>query len=374
MKKIILILLAFSLLLAGCGEQNEKSPESAEQIPESSSTETVPVSRFDFGDIHYSLQLPVYEITMARGIWGPTEYGNFKYNDKGQLIEKSTLPDSYAVYTFEYDDLGRLTKETETTKYGFNTSIYTYEDSLESDFFEITPFQNRRGLILTEQTKSSDSYANGNTFHHEYQFDSYGRVVQNAWSNRAIGSRIVQDYEYDAYGRIAKINQTSYTNGTADGGYDMRREYDGLGRLIREDFADRYSDFSSFFAYIYDVTRWEEISTATDDALLTKDLWVGFPEEDLLPMPSSCLHGISQPEQEQTETETVYTFFLCDDREEADRLIQKYLAILRDVCGFTWDVGPESVSICRETVLTASLTTFTNPGQGCYLQLRIPVQ
>ena len=328
--------------------------------------ETTQPNCFDFGDIHYTLQVPTFEIVKARGIWGIVEYGNFVYDENGLLIEKTDLPNASDVYTNEYDEQGRLVQETETHAYGSSVYLYTYEDVEPNAYREITPFQNKRGLVST--VKNRDYIAGGgfNTFHYEYQFDDYGRVIQCAYSNRAIDSKIVQDFEYDENGRIVRELQKTYDNGRETSRYESVMTYDGLGRLVRDEFVDLSDGYTSFFANIYGVSRYVEISTATDETLMTTDHWKGFPENPALPTPSSCIKGIDMKGQEQDG----YAFALSDDREEADRQILKYLTILTDVCGFTYVIGEEAVHIYEADALKAELVTGTDPIEGCFLQMR----
>ena len=320
---------------------------------------------FDFGDIHYSLQLPTFEIVKARNIWGIVEYGNFVYDENGLLIEKTDLPNAFNVYTNEYDEQGRLVKETETHVYGSSVYIYTYEDGEPNAYREITPFQHKRGLVST--AKNRDYIAGGgfNTFHYEYQFDDHGRVIQCAYSNRAIGSKIVQDFEYDANGRIIKELQKVFDNGKETARYESVMTYDGLGRLVRDESVDLSDGYTSFFANVYGISRYVEISTATDEHLMTTDHWEGFPENPYLPTPSTCIRGITLKEQGQEAD----SFALSDDREEADRQILKYLTILTDVCGFTYVIGEEAVHVYEGEALKAELTTGTDPVEGCFLQV-----
>ena len=89
MKRIILVLLVLLLALCGCGK--EQNPDVETRTPATTLEETAATSPFDFVGVHYSLQLPVYEIVQGDGIWGSVEYGDFVYDENGLLIKKTKL-------------------------------------------------------------------------------------------------------------------------------------------------------------------------------------------------------------------------------------------------------------------------------------------
>ena len=369
MKKIIPVLLILLLMLCGCGK--EENPDVETHTPETTLAETAAANPFDFADIHYSIQLPVYEIVQGDGVWEPTEYGDFVYDENGLLIQKTKLPAGTSVYTNEYDEQGRLVKETETHAYGSNINTYAYVEDDSHQYRTITEFHNRPGPGLVSMVKSQSFMLDGavNTFHYEYQFDEFDRVIQLSYSNLAYGSKIVQDFEYGPEGRIVKEIQNSYMHGVLDDTSEAVMTYDGLGRLIREDFVILNDGYESSFTNVYGVSRYIELSTKIDETLLTTDAWESFPEENGIPMLHTCIQGISAPQQEADAEASTYTFYLGNDRENADLLIQKYLAILKDVCGFTWGIGEDSVTIFDGEMPKANIMTGTDPVNGCYLRI-----
>lgn len=362
MKNLLALLLSVGMLwsLCACNQQGVDNPETT--------ADTTQNSTYDFGAPHYSVQIPVYEIVRAQGIWGPVEYGNFVYNDKGQLVEKTNAENEAYVYTYEYDELGRLVKETETTPYGYDTSIFSYGDEEMQYFFEITDFQNRRGAISKEEMLSSDADINGNTISHEYEMDEYGRIVQDSYSNPSVGSTIILNFEYDERGCIVKEHQSSYDYGKQTGGYETTLVYDALGRRIREDFTDITDGWTGHFLNEYGVSRMVESSSETDDDLMTTDQWIGFPEVERIPIPSSCIKSIRQAEEAEGE----YTFTLPENYEESDLAVRKYLAVLTDVCGLSYEIGETTVSIHQEGKVLAQLFTGTDLETGNFLHIYIP--
>lgn len=378
MKKKILSFCLFLCLLPGlcacAGKEAETStPETTLPVP----AENTQPRTFDFGDIHYTLNIPVYEIVRAKGIWGPVEYGDFVYNEQGQLIRKSDLTNSSYVYTYEYDELGRLIRETEVSPYGDTTYTFQYNTQALPEgsfhYVEATETHNFRGLIDGEKAESWDSDLDGRILVYDYQFDEAGRVIQIAHSNPSYGSRIVFDLEYNDYGWITRTHQRSYYNGVLTDQWENILTYDGLGRLLRTDFRSLSDGYQNYFLTEYGVTRTSEISTVTDPVLKTTDLWVGFDQEPGIPMPDSCIRGIRLTEQKTEAAEATYRFLLSTNRAEADQEVLKYLAILSDVCGLTTQITEGQILISGGGIRSVSLLTGSTPEEGCFLLMRIPL-
>lgn len=141
---------------------------------------------------------------------------SYAYNGYGELVSQT---DSHGTTTFEYDVLGRLTKETRPDF----TYTYSYDNQL-------------KGFIDTKSSSNNTSIA--------YKYDKYGRTISETheMGNRSFTTRT-------SYNNINKPDTISYPSGFKiklnyyDTGYQQSIHNAKSGLLIWE--ADDYDEFGN---------------------------------------------------------------------------------------------------------------------------------
>jgi RHS repeat-associated protein len=167
----------------------------------------------------------------------------FEYDDKGRLIKETSFEG--VITTYQYDDYDRLESKTFLNKDGITeTRGYTYDDKSgrvseikQDGRITKTTYDSQGRTVLIETPEGTISYEYDNfgrqisvktdndppTY---YTYDRYGRLATVSSDNETTR------YEYDAFGNLAK---TSLPNGIV-----TTYQYDNMNRLIRlQNFADR---------------------------------------------------------------------------------------------------------------------------------------
>lgn len=355
MKRMIALVLAMTLLLslAGCGSaEPESAPtEATEEIIAAETTEetTLPPDPFDFGDVHYSLHMPVYEVvscTMESGgeLLAEFKYTDFVYNEKGQLTSKTETEWEYD-YEYEYDDQGRVSVEIQKDEYSTNVHHYTYYDIDYPvyQFADGTWEKNGSGLVKSLFRESDLEFYDNYRVEYKYEFDEQGRVIKETSVVRSDYYRNEYNYTYNDMGQICRVYSETFYDGDwqtkADNWSDYTMTYDVAGNLIREEGTSFYSwdDYpeKDLITYEYGVTDHREISTETNPELLTTDNWESFAECFELPVPSSCIDTIEVLMQETKDNCILYSYTLPNDSNAYYEAYSQYRTILSQICGFT---------------------------------------
>jgi len=389
MKRMMVLLLAAAMMvsLCACGENKpaEAAPSASGKLLESSEA-TVPATQpdpFDFGDENYTLHLPVYELVRFTVLEEPyAEFSDFTYNEKGQLISKR-WEEWDETYLYEYDDQGRLVKETEIDSDGDKmVYYYTYYDTPYECFD--TRYGNGNnfsyGLVKTMTRSSTVAFYDNARWEYTYEFDDQGRVIRETC---VFPTDYVRDeiwYEYNEQGLISHKVEHSYYDGPYDRESDYDSEYtftyDSAGRMIQDDsmlFAS-YDDYPSYYTdtFEYDVVATREISTQTNPELLTTDRWEGFQERYDLPTPDTCVDTLEYAGREENSAAVVYTYTLPGGQQRANEEYYKFQQILTEVCGFHSENRNDMLYIYDGSQLVALMMAGNDPQLGYFLQVSFP--
>ncbi len=368
MKKIIALLLALVMVLAlcACGESApSESEKDASTLLESPVLQapTEEYDPFDFGDINYTLEIPIYELVKMSVLNSTYEYSDFLYDEKGLLIQKNESGSSKGVITYEYDEKGRVIVERDTTtNYGYS---------------QINYFYNEDGLVERE-IRSSDSDASiedGITYEISYTLDDSGRVIQKTSINELYPNEpTIYDYEYDERGVLIKETETHYEGNKIYSQYVMTLTYDSSGRLIRKLVYDVNDQeyWGSPYEYEYAPVSSYTVSTETDTSLQTTDKWSSFDEVMELPMPDSCITDVQYKTKEDNGSAIIYTFILPQSQEEANDTYHKYQLILADICGYSLENKDDMVYISRGGALCSLMMAGNDNEYGYFVQISFP--
>lgn len=350
MKKILCFaLIVMCLLVTACGqtvESNESNPI-VQTIPEET---TVPVATeatvltqvFNDGAEEYSVVLPVYELVKRTTIAGTYEYSNFKYNEKGQLIEKKESGLSNGIITYEYDEEGRVISETDTNAYGSDKTEYTYNE-----------------LGLLENTEYS-----------VYEYDEKGNLIKETFVHPEYPDEpLILEYIYDESGVLLQEIETWYVGRSISSQYIINKKYDSAGRLVQEAVEDVIDNDKYIKTYEYAVVSSYTISSSSDPALISATDWQSFSEITEMPSPDTCIADIHFEKREDNGTAIIYTFTLPPEQENANITYYKYQSILASVCGLALEVKDDMVYITSDGKLLSLMMAGKDDLYGNFMQI-----
>ncbi|WP_414846215.1 RHS repeat-associated core domain-containing protein [Chryseobacterium sp. IT-36CA2] len=177
---------------------------------------------------------------------GATRESNYEgikttYEIDGWGNRKKESDPSAGTFTYEYDNLSRITKQ--TTPKGY--SIYTYDDlgrPLTEKTYGNTPAENtniEKTYTYNGQTKlplSITGTSNGIPFLYTSYYDQYYRVY--AKSEETPDFIYSSGNTYDNYGRIDTIGMTTVVMGQHISSSTVKNLYDANGILIQQNDAD----------------------------------------------------------------------------------------------------------------------------------------
>lgn len=350
MKKILCFALILMCLLAtACGQTVESSESNpiTQTIPEET---TVPVATeateltqvFNGGSEEYCVVLPVYELVKRTTIAGTYEYSNFKYNEKGQLIEKKESGLSNGIITYEYDEEGRVISETDTHAYGSDKTEYTYNE-----------------LGLLENTEYSI-----------YEYDEKGNLIKETFIHPEYPDEpLILEYIYDESDVLVQEIETWYEGRSISSQYIINKKYDSAGRLVRDIVEDVIDNDKWYNTYEYAVVSSYSISSASDPTLISATEWQSFSETTEMPSPDTCIADIHFEKREDNGTAIIYTFALPTEQENANVTYYKYQSILADVCGLALELKDDMVYITRDGKLLSLMMAGKDDLYGNFVQI-----
>ena len=210
MKKLIALLVALVMLLtfAACGEATQPTEEATQPTEE-------------------TVQLVEVEgLLSEKGAYREYTYSDHVLNDQGQVISRKVKGDSNRTDTFEYDEQGRLIKNTRASYYGEEIWTYTYDEN---------------GLLVEE-------FQGDRTFKNTYTVDDQNRILTKTMVNTDGGYTMVYSYTYNEDGTVATETQKS-PNST----YVITFTYDNQGRVIKEVAVKEGESSGSTTYYTYGV-------------------------------------------------------------------------------------------------------------------------
>jgi len=367
MKRILALLMVLVMVFALCACEESVPSETSTPEKETSSMLEFPVSAtpaveydpFDFGDINYTLEIPVYELVKMSVLSSTYEYSDFVYNEKGLLIEKKESGSSNGIITYEYDENDRLLSERDTNNYGYSQVNYFYNDD---------------GLVERELYSSDSTSIDENIGSDiSYVLDDNGHVIKKTkisdlWPNEPS----VFEYEYDENGIQIQETETHYEGSKIDSQYILTKMYDSSGRLIRELVYDVNDQEYWDYKYEYAPVSSRAVSTETDTTLQTTDKWISFVEEIELPMPDSCITDIHYETKEDNGSAIIYTFILPQNQEDANNTYHKYQLILANVCGFSLENKDDMMYISKDGELCSLMMAGNDDEYGYFLQISFP--
>lgn len=341
--------LIVCLLLTACGRtvDSNKSDSIAQTIPVESTTlaatETTHTNKaFNSGSEEYCVVLPAYELVKKTTLAGTYEYSDFKYNEKGQLIEKKESGASNGIITYEYDKDGHIISETDTNAYGSEKIEYSY---------------NELGLLENTETK-------------KYEYDEKGNLIKETTTFPEYpNDLLVLEYIYDEAGILVQEVETWYEGGSISSQYISNKKYDNAGRLIREAVEDVMDNDKWFNTYEYAVVGSRSISSASDPVLIPATKWQPFPEISEIPLPDTCVTDIHFETREDNRTAIIYIFTLPIGQEEANTAYYKYQSILADVCKLTLGTKDDMVYISNNEELLSLMMAGNDERYGNFVEI-----
>lgn len=161
-----------------------------------------------------------------------TEYNSYTYNEHGDVasLESSDLGFTYRInYEYTYSEDGKILSVTdlsseETTRYVYNDAGQLIEKANESAVYRYT--YDKNGNLIKETINEDYEAQNSMT---EYTYDSDGRLIQTVTTSTHSGSKQSASckYEYDEYGILVKEIHSD---------------------VERQDYTQAYSDFVYFYS------------------------------------------------------------------------------------------------------------------------------
>ena len=385
MKRILSFMLAAALLLtlAGCGASTTEAAET-ETKGGAGGAIVQEENYFDFGDVHYTLHLPVYELTYCRmesggELLSEFRYSDFVYNEKGQLVSQNES-EWENTYEYEYDDQGRMIRETERDWEGdwYTYTYEYYEDTINDygDFHHAWNHPSMGGLLKKLTRRSNIEFYDNYVCQYDYEFDDQGRVTKETSIVWADYYRNDYYYEYNELGQIVREREETFyeaSDRTPGSWHDYTLTYNAVGLLVRMEGTSCYSwdDYpeKDVITYEYGAGTYREVSTETDSALLTTDNWEGFEERKDMPTPTSCVGTISYFRRDLENGAILHTYTMPEEQREAYETFNKYQAILSEVCGFTLEMEDDVVYIYDGEEGVGVLTYGYDPACGFFMQV-----
>lgn len=170
------------------------------------------------------VMIDVEAVVEIDGPFEKTTYYNHVLNEKGQIIEaKKTVDSSKYTVFYEYDDEGRLIKETTRGTYGDEVWTYTYDEN---------------GLLVEE-------FQGDRTFKNTYKLDKDGNILSQKYVNADNGYSGTYTYTYNDNGTIATKTENNK--------YITEFKYDDQNRVIQEITTEKGSTYKYYTVYKYDV-------------------------------------------------------------------------------------------------------------------------
>ncbi|MDO5765270.1 MAG: RHS repeat-associated core domain-containing protein [Elusimicrobiales bacterium] len=192
-----------------------------------------------------SLKLPIVEVKYKDG--NQVHERHFTYDDYGNVVKQEDKPysaSSFLSETYEYDNSGRLTKETDqfglSTEYSYNT--YGQMASSVDKYGKITTYS-YDGL----GRKTSTRHPDGITETTQYAWTTEGTNGCYSVTESVTGKPTVKTI-YDALNREVRKTTTRF-DGTAS---NTDKTYDMYGRLEKESYPFIGSSATSWNSYSYD--------------------------------------------------------------------------------------------------------------------------
>lgn len=351
MKKLVLFItaLAMCLLMTACGKtvENNESNSVDQTVPVESTLpvateETTTAKVFNSGAEEYSVVLPIYEMVKKTNLAGTYEYSDFKYNEKGQLIEKKDSGMYNGITSYEYDEAGRVISETDTDSNGSQKVEYKYND---------------QGLLEDTET-------------HKYEYDENGNLIKETVSFPEYSKDLLFfEYNYDENGILVQKIETWYEGNSISSQYIIDKEYDSAGRLVLEAVKDVMDGDTRFNTFEYAAVSSYSISSASDPTLIPATQWKPFSEIDDIPLPDTCITDIRFETKEDNGTAIIYTFALPAAQSDANAAYYKYQSILADVCELTLDTKDDMVYISSNGKLLSLMKAGNDEQYGNFVQI-----
>ena len=209
-----------------------------------------------------------------------------------RLAKKTqTVPGATYVTVYEYDELGRVIKETQTSQNGAGTKIeytYTYDDAGNTvktyfeyiSYYERTVTEDEReysaeGRLVSKYVKSTNydaaSVCGTSKFSEKYEYDENGRIVRMEQNNKVYKYEYTDEYgSYILEGAGTKTTVTFNEKGlitTVSEIYNgkeriTQNEYDEHGNLTKT-FVDGRLISECSFTYDNDVVIMEDFTSVT---------------------------------------------------------------------------------------------------------------
>lgn len=210
-----------------------------------------------------------------------------EYCDDGQLASTSIYDEYnelYAVYEYEYDEHGNVTK----TIFDFDGSIdsYTYEYEYEGE------------LIVGQTTYYEyDWTLSYITEYSNYSYDENNNILGFTISNSSTNTIEAVQFTYDGAGRkvIEKNGTKKYIYGYDANGFNSTIEAEGIDQKYVYEAVTYSTRASSEYDEIKDVSHWSNI------------------ENTSIPDPTSCIENI---EFISRNGKNMYTYKLPDNKEK----------------------------------------------------------
>lgn len=255
MKKVLLLVMGFAavLSLSCCSSDDDDNGNSGDSGKKYLAEVTVKEHPWKFGE---------------RTTYGE-DYEDYKYDAKGNLIEKETNYYSSLLsgrnnykYVYTYDDKNRLVEMNEYWLYSLNYK-YKYQYN-EFDSVSVMLKYNKDGKLYTEYTYEYDGSKRLSKLTERYALSSsgYGYVRKYSYSGNSVTevTTMLKDgspfgtmvWEYDSHHNLLKETWTNDETGKSTIQKDNSYEYNTKGQLTRWTSKDWiFTDELSYRDYYY---------------------------------------------------------------------------------------------------------------------------
>lgn len=245
MKKVLLLVMGFAavLSLSCCSSDDDDNGNSGDSGKKYLAEVTVKEHPWKFGE---------------RTTYGE-DYEDYKYDAKGNLIEKET--NNYK-YVYTYDDKNRLVEMNEYWLYSLNYK-YKYQYN-EFDSVSVMLKYNKDGKLYTEYTYEYDGSKRLSKLTERDALSSsgYGYVRKYSYSGNSVTevTTMLKDgspfgtmvWEYDSHHNLLKETWTNDETGKSTIQKDNSYEYNTKGQLTRWTSKDWiFTDKLSYRDYYY---------------------------------------------------------------------------------------------------------------------------
>ncbi|MBQ8176634.1 MAG: hypothetical protein IJ035_06315 [Oscillospiraceae bacterium] len=395
MKKTIATILSIAMMLSLSACDSDSNAETAQNdttVAEKTTTTTITeeIKPFDFGDINYSVSIPMYDVVKETeeteyesGIGFNIEkiYSNHKFDSYGRIISKkdeysfentvqgmtNDRSEQMGVYTYEYNEKGQLLSEQYK---GIPQTLRNKK--MEYTYNEDNLIDERVTTVFSEGNEVYEMYLDKYVyvFDDNNRIESRGRVETTGLYTEVTQTEEMSIYEYDDNDRIVSESVIVYENGIeneATSAYKLENEYDSFGNIIRVTETRKAS--TGIILYEYDLVGNAECSTENNENMNTTDNWVSFEECIDLPTPDSCLSTIKYDSVSENDGVKIYTYLLDGDKKTANTNYQIYQAILSDVCGFKTEVKDNAFYVYSNDKIIAVMMAGYDNVSGSFMQI-----